>query len=48
MMTYDTEQLRRNQLLQSLINEYGMMYLDQMSEEEFEQLMEEEEQRYFE
>lgn len=48
MMTYDTEQLRHNQLLQSLINEYGMMYLDQMSEEEFEQLMEEEDHRYFE
>ena len=47
MMTYDTEQLHRNQLLQSLINTYGMMYLDQMSEEELEDLMEEED-RYFE
>ena len=47
MMTYDTEQLRRNQLLQSVIMRYGMMYLDQLSEEEFEQLIEEED-RYFE
>ena len=48
MITYDAEQLRRNQLLQSLINTYGMMYLDQLSEEEFEELMEEEDHRYFE
>jgi ubiquinone biosynthesis protein Coq4 len=47
-MNYNPEQLRRNQLLQSLINTYGMMYLDQLSEEEFEELMEEEEHRYFE
>lgn len=43
----DTEQLRRNQLIQSVIDKYGMMYLDQMSEEELEQLIEEED-RYFE
>lgn len=44
----DTEQLHRNQLLQSLINTYGIMYLDQLSEEEFEELMEEEDHIYFE
>lgn len=43
----DTEQLRKNQLIQSVIDKYGMMYLDQMSEEELEQLIEEED-RYFE
>lgn len=47
MITYNSEQLRRNQLIQLVIDKYGMMYLDQMSEEELEQLIEEED-RYFE
>ena len=45
-MNYNPEQLHRNQLLQSVIDKYGMMYLDQMSEEEFEDLMEEEDHKF--
>lgn len=48
MITYDNpEQLRRQQLIQSVIMRYGMMYLDQLDDEELEQLIEEED-RYFE
>ena len=45
-MNYNPEQLRRNQLLQLVIDKYGMMYLDQMSEEELEDLMEEEDHKF--
>ena len=45
-MNYNPEQLRRNQLLQMVIDKYGMMYLDQMSEEELEDLMEEEDHKF--
>lgn len=41
MTNYNAEQLHRSQLLQSVIDTYGMMYLDQISEEEFEDLIEE-------
>lgn len=42
----NADELYRQQILQSLINKYGMDILDQMDYNDLEELMEQEEQRY--
>ena len=42
----NANELYRQQILQSIINKYGMEYLDHMDYNELEELMEQEEQYY--
>lgn len=42
----NADELYRQQILQSIINKYGMEYLDHMDYNELEELMEQEEQYY--
>lgn len=42
----NADELYRQQILQSIINKYGMDYLDHMDYNELEELMEQEEQYY--
>lgn len=42
----NADELYRQQILQSIINKFGMDYLDHMDYNELEELMEQEEQYY--